>query len=103
MMKPSHALVLIALLAPATRAQTSADPQAAIENWRNAHGPSWTSELDPRTGFVRSLYGGHTESTGHLSDDRGAFALTQPTGSNARMSLNTWRNIAGVSTPVLVL
>ncbi len=73
MMKPCHALVLIALLAPALRAQTGADPQAAIENWRNTHGSSWNAEIDSRTGFVRSLYGGHTEASERLRDDRAAF------------------------------
>lgn len=95
MMKPCHALVLIALLAPATRAQLSADPQAAIENWRNTHGPSWTAELDPRTGFVRSLYGGHTEPSGHLSDDRGAFA-------RARVLADSVLALTGIANSTLV-
>ncbi|MEO6708684.1 MAG: hypothetical protein ABIP42_03855, partial [Planctomycetota bacterium] len=64
------ALASLSLSAPA---QTSADPARALEAWRDAQGPAWTAELDPRTGFARSIYGGHTQAGAHLVDDRAAM------------------------------
>jgi hypothetical protein len=95
MIQIHFAAVLLALLASTTRAQTGADPRAAVESWRAAHGPAWNAEIDPRTGFVRSLYGGHTAASGRLSDDRAAFA-------RARVLATESSALTGVATSTLV-
>ncbi|HTF89338.1 MAG TPA: hypothetical protein VK843_13080 [Planctomycetota bacterium] len=86
------ALASLSLTAPA---QTSADPASALGAWRDAHGPAWTAEFDPRTGFVRSLYGGHTEASAHLVDDRAAL-------KRARALIAVTTSLSGIDPATLV-
>jgi hypothetical protein len=88
-------LALLVLAGPAAAAQTAADPQSAVERWRDVHGGSWTAEFDARTGYVSSLYGGHTEASLSLRDDRGAL-------ERAREIVVATAHLTGVSPATLV-
>lgn len=66
-------LALSCLLWQSASAQTGVDPQAAIESWRAEQGASWTAQVDPRTGYASSVYGGHTEAGARLRQDADAF------------------------------
>ncbi|HUR27950.1 MAG TPA: hypothetical protein VM509_07180, partial [Planctomycetota bacterium] len=67
-------------------AQTD-DPAVAIGAWRSAHGDGWTADVDPRTGFARSLYGGHTAPETRLRDERAALSRARALIVGARAAL----------------
>ncbi len=73
MIQPVLPIAFLAALLLSAKSQTSADPTVALEAWRTANGQSWTAEIDKRSGFVHLLYGGHTERSAHLFDDRAAL------------------------------
>ncbi|MEO6710441.1 MAG: hypothetical protein ABI054_11695, partial [Planctomycetota bacterium] len=64
---------VLASLSLSTSAQSSG-AASAIQAWQEGQGSAWTTELDPRSGFVRSIYGWHTDPGQHLYDDRAALA-----------------------------